>query len=86
MRVPVRGVPESNRPPEQIPPEEIETAMKIIAQYALSISAESLIAETGRIFGFTHPSEKTKTRIRNVYNKIVRERKLISTDGIVTLP
>ena len=86
LRVPVLGVPESNRPPEQIPPEEIETAMKIIAQYALSISAESLIAETGRIFGFIHPSEKTKKRIRDVYNKIVRERKLISTDGMVTVP
>jgi hypothetical protein len=86
VRVPVLGIPESNRPPEQIPPEEIESAMKTIVQYALSIKAESLIVETGRVFGFAHPSEKTKKRIRDVYNRIVRERKLVSTDGMVTVP
>jgi hypothetical protein len=86
VRVPVPGMPESNRPPEQIPPEEIENAMRLIAQYALSISAESLIAETGRVFGFTHPSEKTRARIRDVYTKMLRERKLVSNEGVVTIP
>jgi hypothetical protein len=84
VRVPVPGIPESLRPAEQISPEEIENAMKLVAQYALSISEESLIAETARIFGFTHPSEKTRIAIRSVYSKMIRERKLISTNGTVT--
>ena len=86
VRVPVPGIPESERPPEHVPPEEIENAMKLIAQYALSISAESLVAETARVFGFTHVGEKTKERIRDVYNKMLRERKLVSTDGKITVP
>jgi very-short-patch-repair endonuclease len=86
VRVPVPGIPESLRLPEHVPPEEIENAMKLVAQYALSISPESLIAETARVFGFTHPSEKTKERIRDVYNKMLRERKLINNNGSITVP
>ena len=59
--------------------------MQLIAQYALSISAESLIAETGGVFGFTHPSEKTKGKIRGVYDKMLRERKLVRTNDAVTI-
>ena len=69
-----------------ITPEEIENAMRQIAQYALSISVESLIAETARVFGFTHAGEKTKARMRGVYEKMVRERKLISNNGVVSVP
>jgi hypothetical protein len=86
VRTPVPSIPDSMRLPEHIPPEEIENAMKIIAQYALSISAESLIVETGRIFGFSHAGEKIRERISEIYKKMLRERKLISTNDIVTLP
>jgi hypothetical protein len=71
--------------PEHVPSEEIENAMKLVAQYALSISSESLITETARVFGFTHLGEKTKERIRAVYNKSLRERKLIENNGTVTV-
>jgi hypothetical protein len=86
VRVPVLVVAESQRPPEHVPPEEIENAMKLITQYALSISPESLIAETAHIFGFTHVTEKTKERLREVYNKMLRERKLINSNDAVILP
>jgi hypothetical protein len=86
IRVPVASMPESFRSVEQIPPEEIEKAMKLIVQYALSISTESLIAETARLFGFVHPSEKTKQIILNVYNTMVRERKLINSNDKIILP
>ena len=85
VRVPVPGVPESLRLPEHIPPDEIENAMKLIAQYALSISVESLIAETARVFGFPHASEKTKGRFREIYEKMLRERKLVRTEDTVTI-
>ncbi len=86
VRVPVPGIQESYRLPEHIPTEEIENAMKLIAQYALSISEESLIAETAKVFGFIHSSEKTKERIRSVYNKMLREGKLTYTEGAVKVP
>jgi len=85
VRVPVPGVPESARLPEHIPPEEIEKAIKLIAQYALSISEESLVAETAKVFGFAHAGEKTRERIRDVYRKIVEEKKLVVTKGSVTI-
>jgi hypothetical protein len=84
VRIPVPGVPESFRPPEHIPPEEIENAMKQIAQYALGISPESLITETARVFGFTHAGEKIKEPIRETYQKMLREKKLIVTNDTVT--
>ena len=85
VRVPVPGVPESARLPEHIPPEEIETAMKLIVQHALSLSEESLVAETAKVFGFVHAGEKTRERIRDVYRKMVKDRKLILTEGSVTI-
>jgi hypothetical protein len=85
VRVPVPGVPESLRQPEHVPPEEIEKAMKLVAQYALSISPESLIMETARVFGFTHVTEKTKAHLCDVYNKMLRERKLINENDKVSV-
>ena len=86
VRVPVPSVPESVRSVEYIPPEEIENAMKLIAQYALSISFESLVVETGRVFGFTQMNEWTKEGFREVCRKLLRERKLVSADDVITIP
>jgi hypothetical protein len=85
VRVPVSAVPESIRQIEHIPPEEIENALQLVAQYALSISAESLIIETGRVFGFAHLSEKIKGRIRDVLTKMVKKGKLVAIDCAVTV-
>jgi hypothetical protein len=84
-RVPVPGVPESRRKPGHIPPEEIESAMKTIAQYALGISAESLIAETAKIFGFSHAGEKSRKRFSDIYKRLLWEKKLICTNDLVTV-
>jgi hypothetical protein len=85
VRVPVSGVPESRRKPEQIPPEEIESAMKTIAQYALSISAESLINETAKVFGFSHAGEKSRKRFSDIYKRLLWEKKLVCTNDLVTV-
>jgi hypothetical protein len=86
VRVPVAGVPESKRPPEQIPPEEIEKAMILITKYALGISVESLIVETARVFGFNRTGENIRDRIYEIYKRLLWERKLICTNDVVTLP
>jgi hypothetical protein len=84
-RVPVPGVPESKRKPEHIPPEEIENAMKLIARYALGISAESLINETAKVFGFTRSGEKSRKRFSDVYKRLLWEKKLFCANDMVTV-
>jgi hypothetical protein len=85
VRVPVVGVPESKRKIEHIPPEEIENAMKAIAQYALGISPESLIAETVKVFGFIHTGEKSRQRFSDTYKRMLWEKKLVCDNNLVTV-
>lgn len=81
IRIPVSGIPESKRKPQYITPEEIETAMKIVAKYALGISEESLISETAKVFGITRLSVEGKTVFSEVLKRLIRERQLLSKDG-----
>ncbi len=85
VRVPVSNVPESKRILAHIPPEEIENAIKLVAQYALGISAESLIVETAKVFGFSHGGEKSRERIYEIYKRLLWEKKLVCTNDIVTI-
>lgn len=85
VRVPVSGVQESKRKPEHIPPEEIEEAMKTIAQYALGISAESLTSETAKFFGFSRAGEKSRKRFSDIYKRLLWEKKLICINDLVTV-
>jgi len=84
IRVPVQGIPESKRKAEYIAPEEVESAMKLVAQYALSISEDSLIAETAKVFGIDRLGEDDKAVFFEILKRLVRDRKLVSKDGVVT--
>ncbi|MCL5950064.1 MAG: DUF3320 domain-containing protein [Candidatus Bathyarchaeota archaeon] len=85
IRVPMQGVPESKRKPDYIAPEEVESAMTMVAQYALGISDDSLIAETAKVFGINHSGEEAKAVFSEVLKRLVRERKLVcKDDGVVT--
>jgi hypothetical protein len=86
VRVPVPGVPESKRVPEHIPSEEIEKALIFIAKYALGISAESLLTETARVFGFNRMGVRIKERLNEVYKRLLWERKLVCINDVVTVP
>jgi very-short-patch-repair endonuclease len=84
IRVPVQGVPESKRKPEYIAPEEVESAMKLVAQYALGISEDSLIAETAKVFGINYSGEGAKEVFSEILKRLVRDRKLVCKDDVVT--
>jgi hypothetical protein len=86
IRVPVDGIPETKRNLEHLPPEEIEAVMKLVAQYALGISDESLIAETAKVFGFSHLTDKSKEYFNEILKRLIRERKLALKEGVITLP
>ena len=85
IRVPVQGIPESKRKPEYIPPEEVESAMKLVTKYALSISADSLIDVTAKIFGLNHLGTGTKEVFSEILKRLVRERQLACKDDVVTV-
>ena len=85
IRVPVEGIPETKRKLEHIPPEEVEAAMKLIAQYALGISDESLVAETAKVFGLNHSTDKSKEYFNEILKRLIRERKLAIKDNVITL-
>lgn len=85
IRIPVEGIPETKRKLEHLPPEEIEAVIKLIAQYALGISDESLVAETAKVFGFTHSTDKSKEYFNEILKRLIRERKLTLKDGVITL-
>jgi hypothetical protein len=85
IRVPVQGIPESKRRAEYIPPEEVESAMLLVTRYALGISQESLIWETARVFGLNHSAESVPDVFTQILRRLVRDRKLIIKEGVVTV-
>jgi len=85
IRIPVDGISETKRKLEHIPPEEVEATMKLIAQYALGISDESLIAETAKVFGLNHSTDKSKEYFNEILKRLIRERKLAIKDNVITL-
>ena len=59
--------------------------MKTVAQYALGISAESLISETAKVFGFSRPGDKGRKRFSDIYKRLLWEKKLICDNDLVTV-
>jgi hypothetical protein len=86
IRMPVRGIPETKRKAQFIAPEEIESAMFIIAQFALGISKDSLISETARAFGLNHSgAAETKRLFAEILERLIKDRRLLcSRDGVVS--
>jgi hypothetical protein len=84
IRVPVQGIPETKRKPEYIAPEEVEAAMLLVTRYALGISQESLIWETAKVFGLNHSAEGTEEVFSEILKRLVRDRKLVLKDDVVT--
>jgi very-short-patch-repair endonuclease len=84
IRVPVQGIPESKRKAEYIAPEEVESAMKLVAQYALGISQDSLIAETAKVFGLNYSAEEMKEVFSEILKRLIRDRKLVCKDDVVS--
>ncbi len=84
IRVPVQGIPETKRKAEYIAPEEVESAMLLVTRYALGISQESLIWETAKVFGLNHSAESTEDVFSEILRRLVRDRKLVVKDDVVT--
>ena len=51
----------------------------------LGISAESLISETAKVFGFSRPGDKGRKRFSDIYKRLLWEKKLICDNDLVTV-
>jgi hypothetical protein len=85
MRAPVDGVAESFRPIEYIPPEEVLTALKMVAGYSLGIREETLLNETARLLGFKRMGPNILEALRVVYRGALDSGALGVEDGLVVL-
>ncbi|MDR2203042.1 MAG: DUF4011 domain-containing protein [Nitrososphaerota archaeon] len=85
IRKPVKGIPETKRKLEYIPPEEVEAALMLIVKYTSGISDISLLTETAKIFGLRYSVDAVKECFNDILNRLVRDRKLSLKDGLVTL-
>jgi hypothetical protein len=59
--------------------------MLLVTRYALGISQESLIWETARVFGLNHSAESVPDVFTEILRRLVRDRKLILKEGVVTV-
>ena len=85
VRVPVLDIPETKRQPAHIPSEEIAEAIRLVTQYAIGISPESLIIKTAKIFGFNPKTEKNRIRILKVYTEMLSSGVILCKKNVVTL-
>jgi hypothetical protein len=58
--------------------------MQLVAQYALGISEDSLISETAKVFGLNHSGQDAKAVFSEILKRLVRDRKLVIKDDVVT--
>ena len=85
VRVPVSDIPGTKRKPDHIPLEEIAEAMRLVVQYAIGISPESLLVETARIFNVNPKTERIRIIILKIYKKMLFSEIIVCKNDVVTL-
>ncbi|HUU88645.1 MAG TPA: DUF3320 domain-containing protein, partial [Candidatus Glassbacteria bacterium] len=85
VRVPVSDIPETKRKPDHIPLEEIAEAIRLVVQYAIGISPESLLIETAKIFNFNPKTERIRIMILRVYKEMLSSEIIVCKKDVVTL-
>ncbi|MBY9013951.1 MAG: DUF3320 domain-containing protein, partial [Candidatus Lokiarchaeota archaeon] len=85
VRVPVSDIPETKRKPDHIPLEEIAEAIRLVVQYAIGISPESLLIETAKIFNFNPKTERIRIMILRVYKEMLSSEIIVCKKNVVTL-
>jgi very-short-patch-repair endonuclease len=86
VRVPVASDPDTLRPVDQIPPEEMREAMLLIIKQAVGITADALAVETARLFGVGRTSGRIKTQLISELNELVDAGKVVRMGESVSLP
>jgi hypothetical protein len=85
VRVPVPGKHNTERTIDLIPPEELELALLRLTEAALTIDHSNLRTKVARIFGFDRTGGKIEDSLDVRVAALVDARRLVSTDGIISL-
>jgi len=72
VRIPVAGDDDTLRRLEHIPPEEIGLAMQHVVRAGIGVSAEALLLEVAKLFGFDRTSQLIRRRLEPVLQKLVK--------------
>ena len=75
----------TNRNFEFIPREELELAIKLLIQDALSISEEELIKQVARVFGFDRTGTNIRERVETIVLTMTSRGIVASKEGRISL-
>lgn len=73
VRTPVAGDDETFRKVQHISPEEIGLAMQHIVRAGIGISAEALLVEVARVFGFERTGHLIRAQLDRVLQKLIKQ-------------
>jgi len=85
VRVVVSHLPETHRPIEYIPPQEVQNAMLLIVRNSCSITIESLIDAVMKLFGIKRKGFKIQNILQEIYRECVKKGLLSQKEGRVIL-
>lgn len=76
----------SRRSIEEISPKEIAMAIKNLVRDSLSVDRDRLLVYVARILGFERTGNHIQQALEGTFNKLVKTRQLVLSDGRVSLP
>lgn len=85
VRVPAQGLENSQRPLRFIPPEELRSAITLLAGYSIGVSREALIREAAHLFGFKRLTRTIKEEFNKILEELLREGALTTLNGYITI-
>lgn len=85
VRRPAQGDGDAYREPEHVAPEEIELAISLVIEHALSISQEHLFTEVGKLFGWERITERVEAVMSKPLKQLLNSGVLIvSSDNLIS--
>jgi hypothetical protein len=85
VRIPVNGEQETVRDIEHISPEELQKAILLIVEHTFSLSIDSLIKETRKLFGFNHTGPNIQERLKSEIDSLITKGLLVTNDDRLCL-
>jgi hypothetical protein len=85
VRVPAAGESESQRDLEQIAPEELQEAMRLLVQQGGGLGEDTLLTQTARVFGFRNVGDNMRELLRGCLRALQEQGVCATNAGTVTL-
>jgi very-short-patch-repair endonuclease len=79
------ALPAASRKLNFVAPEELEAAIIMVVRDSFTVEREALALPTARLLGFSRPSEEQRQSITEVIDKLLADKKLSETNGILSI-